>query len=127
MDNSVYKLIVNFSHFLFAEIEQREVNGQMEECLVIPLRINGLYRSKKEYKGVFCTYNVVPLKNGAYGHSHVVLASLHKNAQRERKALGYEPNYILGNMKYIYSKEAEKPTKASKESIKNKLDFDQIF
>lgn len=48
MDAIGYSLKMNFADFFGAEVEKREVNGIMEDCLVIPMRLNGMYLSKKK-------------------------------------------------------------------------------
>ena len=54
MERIGYKVVLNFANLYGVEIEKREINGIMEDVMVVPLRLNGFYVSKKRgNKGVF--------------------------------------------------------------------------
>ena len=43
MERVGYKIVLNFANFYGVEVEKREINGIMEDVLVVPLRLNGFY------------------------------------------------------------------------------------
>ena len=45
MERIGYKIVLNFANFFGVEIEKREINGIMEEVMVVQLRLNVFYVS----------------------------------------------------------------------------------
>ena len=105
MDAIGYSLKMNFADFFGAEVEKREVNGIMEDCLVIPMRLNGIYLSKKKgNRGVLFYATAMPSKTSLWGQSHYLVQSPKEEIQKELIELGYKPRNIFGFMKCIFRK-----------------------
>lgn len=111
-----YSVTLNLGEFFGAEIEEREINGVSEEVLVIPLRLNGLKKSKKYgCKGLYVSGKAYPTDNNYFNQSHYIMMIPPVHIQQERKELGYYPTYIVGNMTRIFSTdEHSKPANLDK-------------
>lgn len=123
-----YSVTLNLGEFYGAEIEEREVDGMVEEVVVIPLRLNGLKKSKKYgCKGLYVSGKAYPTDYNVYNQSHYLMMIPPICIQQERKELGYRPAYIIGNMTRIFSTEdRSKPANIDKlnKLINNITDYD---
>ena len=117
-----YNVVFNLANFLGIEIERREVNGVMEDVLVLPLRINGFYYSKKrDKKGIYLYGKALP-SDYSHRQSHYLFASLSNNIREELTKLGYKTNINFGYLGVIFSSEGKScPVSTSKSQKIDKL------
>ena len=117
-----YNVVLNLANFFGIEIERREVNGVMEDVLVLPLRINGFYYSKKrDTKGIYLYGKALP-SDYSHSQSHYLFASLSNNIREELSSLGYKPSINFGILNVIFSSEEKSyPVSASKSKKIDKL------
>ena len=67
MERTGYKIVLNFANFYGVEVGKRGINGIMEDVLVVPLRLNGFYVSKKRgNKGVYLYGKALPADISRY-------------------------------------------------------------
>lgn len=82
------------SKFRSTSLEQREINGIMEDCIVIPLRINGIVRYKSG-KVVLSTV-IHPKKPNAYNETHYVSVCIgDPEVREENKRLGFAKDLMF--------------------------------
>lgn len=117
-----YNVVLNLANFIGVEVESREVNGIMEDVLILPLRINGFYYSKKrDKKGIFLYGKALP-SDYRHRHSHYLFASLSNNIREELSSLGYKPSINFGILDVIFSSEEKShPASTSKSQKIDKL------
>ena len=76
MERVGYKIVLNFANFYGVEVEKREINGIMEDVMVVPLRLNGFYVSKKRgNKGVYLYGKALPSDINPYNQSHYLVSA----------------------------------------------------
>lgn len=111
-----YAVTLNFGEFFGAEIEEREINGIIEEVVVIPLRLNGIKKSRQHgCKGLYVSGKAYPTNRNYFNQSHYLMMIPPVDVQQYRKELGYFPTYIVGNMTKIFSSEEHsKPARTDK-------------
>ena len=108
MERVGYKIVLNFANFCGMEVEKREINGIMEDVMVIPLRLNGFYVSKKRgSKGVYLYCNSLPADINAYNQSHYLVSAPNQSIQKELKKLGYRPLVYFGNLSFLFASEGK--------------------
>lgn len=100
-----YRATLNLAGLQGAEVETREVDGQLEKVLVLPMRINGIVQKKtREKYGVFMRLTIFPQKGGFYNQSHYITLTPNREVAKERQELGLRPNPIIGNMSELFKK-----------------------
>mgnify|MGYP003486883041 FL=1 len=126
MERIGYKVVLNFANLYGVEIEKREINGIMEDVMVVPLRMNGFYVSKKPgKKGVYLYGRAMPSDINPYNQSHYLVSAPNKSVQRELVKLGYKPLVYFGNLSFLFATEG----KSRPASQSHKLDdvLDQVY
>ena len=84
MERTGYKIVLNFANFYGVEVEKREINGIMEDVMVVPLRLNGFYVSKKRgNKGVYLYGKVLPADINPYNQSHYLVSAPNQSIHKE--------------------------------------------
>ena len=117
------KIVLNFANFYGVEIEKREINGIMEEVLVVPLRMNGFYVSKKRgNKGVYLYGRAMPADINPYNQSHYLVSTPNKSIQRELVKLGYRPLVYFGNLTLMFASEGKSRPASQSHKLDNVLD-----
>ena len=125
MERVGYKIVLNFANFYGVEIEKREINGIMEEVLVVPLRMNGFYVSKKRgHKGVYLYGRAMPADINPYNQSHYLVSTPNKSIQRELVKLGYRPLVYFGNMTLMFASEGKSRPASQSHKLDKVLDQD---
>ena len=108
MERVGYKVVLNFANLYGVEIEKREINGIMEEVMVVPLRMNGFYVSKKPgKKGVYLYGRAMPSDINPYNQSHYLVSAPNKRVQKELVKLGYRPLVYFGNLSFLFATEGK--------------------
>ena len=108
MERVGYKVVLNFANLYGVEIEKREINGIMEEVMVVPLRLNGFYVSKKPgKKGVYLYGRAMPSDINPYNQSHYLVSAPNKRVQKELVKLGYRPLVYFGNLSFLFATEGK--------------------
>ena len=108
MERVGYKIVLNFANFYGVEIEKREINGIMEDVMVVPLRLNGFYVSKKPgKKGVYLYGRAMPSDINPYNQSHYLVSAPNKSVQKELVKLGYRPLVYFGNLSFLFATEGK--------------------
>ena len=108
MERVGYKIVLNFANFYGVEIEKREINGIMEDVMVVPLRLNGFYVSKKPgKKGVYLYGRAMPSDINPYNRSHYLVSAPNKSVQRELVKLGYRHLVFFGNLSCLCATEGK--------------------
>lgn len=108
MERVGYKIVLNFANFYGVEVEKREINGIMEDVMVVPLRLNGFYVSKKPgKKGVYLYGRAMPSDINPYNQSHYLVSAPNKSVQRELVKLGYKPLVYFGNLSFLFATEGK--------------------
>ena len=108
MERVGYKVVLNFANLYGVEIEKREINGIMEEVMVVPLRMNGFYVSKKPgKKGVYLYGRAMPSDINPYNQSHYLVSAPNKSVQKELVKLGYKPLVYFGNLSFLFATEGK--------------------
>ena len=108
MERVGYKVVLNFANLYGVEIEKREINGIMEDVMVVPLRLNGFYVSKKPgKKGVYLYGRAMPSDINPYNQSHYLVSAPNKSVQKELVKLGYKPLVYFGNLSFLFATEGK--------------------
>ena len=108
MERVGYKVVLNFANLYGVEIEKREINGIMEDVMVVPLRLNGFYVSKKPgKKGVYLYGRAMPSDINPYNQSHYLVSAPNKSVQKELVKLGYRPLVYFGNLSFLFATEGK--------------------
>ena len=108
MERTGYKIVLNFANFYGVEVEKREINGIMEDVMVVPLRLNGFYVSKKPgKKGVYLYGRAMPSDINPYNQSHYLVSAPNKSVQKELVKLGYKPLVYFGNLSFLFATEGK--------------------
>lgn len=123
MERIGYKVVLNFANLYGVEIEKREINGIMEEVMVVPLRINGFYVSKKPgKKGVYLYGRAMPSYINPYNQSHYLVSAPNKSVQRELVKLGYKPLVYFGNLSFLFATEGKSRPASQSHKLDDVLD-----
>ena len=125
MERIGYKVVLNFANLYGVEIEKREINGIMEDVMVVPLRLNGFYVSKKPgKKGVYLYGRAMPSDINPYNQSHYLVSAPNKSVQRELVKLGYKPLVYFGNLSFLFATEGKSRPASQSHKLDNVLDQD---
>ena len=125
MERIGYKVVLNFANLYGVEIEKREINGIMEDVMVVPLRMNGFYVSKKRgNKGVYLYGRAMPADINPYNQSHYLVSAPNKSVQKELVKLGYKPLVYCGNLTLLFASEGKSRPASNSHKLDNVLDQD---
>ena len=125
MERIGYKVVLNFANLYGVEIEKREINGIMEDVMVVPLRLNGFYVSKKPgKKGVYLYGRAMPSDINPYNQSHYLVSAPNKSVQRELVKLGYKPLVYFGNLSFLFATEGKSRPASQSHKLDKVLDQD---
>ena len=125
MERTGYKIVLNFANFYGVEVEKREINGIMEEVMVVPLRLNGFYVSKKPgKKGVYLYGRAMPADINPYNQSHYLVSAPNKSVQKELVKLGYKPLVYFGNLSFLFATEGKSRPASQYHKLDKVLDQD---
>ena len=125
MERIGYKVVLNFANLYGVEIEKREINGIMEDVMVVPLRLNGFYVSKKPgKKGVYLYGRAMPSDINPYNQSHYLVSAPNKSVQRELVKLGYKPLVYFGNLSFLFATEGKSRPASNSHKLDKVLDQD---
>lgn len=125
MERIGYKVVLNFANLYGVEIEKREINGIMEDVMVVPLRLNGFYVSKKPgKKGVYLYGRAMPSDINPYNQSHYLVSAPNKSVQKELVKLGYKPLVYFGNLSFLFATEGKSRPVSQTHKLDNVLDQD---
>ena len=125
MERIGYKVVLNFANLYGVEIEKREINGIMEDVMVVPLRLNGFYVSKKPgKKGVYLYGRAMPSDINPYNQSHYLVSAPNKSVQKELVKLGYKPLVYFGNLSFLFATEGKSRPVSNSHKLDNVLDQD---
>ena len=125
MERIGYKVVLNFANLYGVEIEKREINGIMEEVMVVPLRMNGFYVSKKPgKKGVYLYGRAMPSDVNPYNQSHYLVSAPNQKIQKELVKLGYRPLVYFGNLSFLFATEGKSRPVSQTHKLDNVLDQD---
>ena len=125
MERIGYKVVLNFANLYGVEIEKREINGIMEDVMVVPLRMNGFYVSKKPgKKGVYLYGRAMPSDVNPYNQSHYLVSAPNKSVQKELVKLGYKPLVYFGNLSFLFATEGKSRPVSQYHKLDNVLDQD---
>lgn len=114
--------MLNLANFYGAELEKREINGIMEDVLVVPLRLNGFYVSKKRgNKGVYLYGKALPADINPYNQSHYLVSAPNQSIQKELKKLGYRPLIYFGNLTFLFASEGKSRPASNSHKLDNIL------
>ena len=123
MERVGYKVVLNFANLYGVEIEKREINGIMEDVMVVPLRLNGFYVSKKPgKKGVYLYGRAMPSDINPYNQSHYLVSAPNKSVQKELVKLGYRPLVYFGNLSFLFATEEKSRPVSQSHKLDNILD-----
>ena len=123
MERIGYKVVLNFANLYGVEIEKREINGIMEDVMVVPLRLNGFYVSKKPgKKGVYLYGRAMPSDINPYNQSHYLVSAPNKSVQKELVKLGYKPLVYFGNLSFLFATEGKSRPASQSHKLDNVLD-----
>ena len=123
MERIGYKVVLNFANLYGVEIEKREINGIMEDVMVVPLRLNGFYVSKKPgKKGVYLYGRAMPSDINPYNQSHYLVSAPNKSVQKELVKLGYKPLVYFGNLSFLFASEGKSRPVSQYHKLDNVLD-----
>ena len=126
MERVGYKVVLNFANLYGVEIEKREINGIMEDVMVVPLRLNGFYVSKKPgKKGVYLYGKALPSDINPYNQSHYLVSAPNKSIQKELKELGYKPLVYFGNLSFLFASEGKSRPASNSNKLDKVLDQDE--
>lgn len=118
-----YKVVLNFANLYGVEIEKREINGIMEDVMVVPLRMNGFYVSKKPgKKGVYLYGRAMPSDINPYNQSHYLVSAPNKSVQKELVKLGYKPLVYFGNLSFLFATEGKSRPASQSHKLDKVLD-----
>lgn len=125
MERIGYKVVLNFANLYGVEIEKREINGIMEDVMVVPLRMNGFYVSKKPgKKGVYLYGRAMPSDINPYNQSHYLVSAPNKSVQKELVKLGYRPLVYFGNLSFLFATEGKSRPVSNSHKLDKVLDQD---
>ena len=125
MERVGYKVVLNFANLYGVEIEKREINGIMEDVMVVPLRLNGFYVSKKPgKKGVYLYGRAMPSDINPYNQSHYLVSAPNKSVQKELVKLGYRPLVYFGNLTFLFASEGKSRPASNSHKLDKVLDQD---
>ena len=125
MERIGYKVVLNFANLYGVEIEKREINGIMEDVMVVPLRMNGFYVSKKPgRRGVYLYGRAMPADINPYNQSHYLVSAPNKSVQRELVKLGYKPLVYFGNLSFLFATEGKSRPASQSHKLDKVLDQD---
>ena len=123
MERIGYKVVLNFANLYGVEIEKREINGIMEDVMVVPLRLNGFYVSKKPgKKGVYLYGRAMPSDINPYNQSHYLVSAPNKSVQRELVKLGYKPLVYFGSLSFLFATEGKSRPASQSHKLDDVLD-----
>ena len=123
MERIGYKVVLNFANLYGVEIEKREINGIMEDVMVVPLRLNGFYVSKKPGKrGVYLYGRAMPSDINPYNQSHYLVSAPNKSVQKELVKLGYKPLVYFGNLSFLFATEGKSRPASQSHKLDDVLD-----
>ena len=123
MERTGYKIVLNFANFYGVEVEKREINGIMEDVMVVPLRMNGFYVSKKRgKKGVYLYGRAMPADINPYNQSHYLVSAPNKSVQKELVKFGYRPLVYFGNLSFLFATEGKSRPASNSHKLDNVLD-----
>ena len=123
MERIGYKVVMNFANLYGVEIEKREINGIMEDVMVVPLRLNGFYVSKKPgKKGVYLYGRAMPSDVNPYNQSHYLVSAPNKSVQKELVKLGYKPLVYFGNLSFLFATEGKSRPVSQSHKLDDVLD-----
>ena len=123
MERIGYKVVLNFANLYGVEIEKREINGIMEDVMVVPLRMNGFYVSKKRgKKGVYLYGRAMPADINPYNQSHYLVSSPNQKIQKELVKLGYKPLVYFGNLSFLFATEGKSRPASQSHKLDDVLD-----
>ena len=123
MERIGYKVVLNFANLYGVEIEKREINGIMEDVMVVPLRLNGFYVSKKPgKKGVYLYGRAMPSDINPYNQSHYLVSAPNKSVQKELVKLGYKPLVYFGNLSFLFATEGKSRPASQSHKLDDVLD-----
>ena len=123
MERIGYKVVLNFANLYGVEIEKREINGIMEDVMVVPLRMNGFYVSKKPgKKGVYLYGRAMPSDINPYNQSHYLVSAPNKSVQKELVKLGYRPLVYFGNLSFLFATEGKSRPASQSHKLDDVLD-----
>ena len=123
MERIGYRVVLNFANFYGVEIEKREINGIMEDVMVVPLRMNGFYVSKKRGKrGVYLYGRAMPADINPYNQSHYLVSAPNKSVQKELVKLGYRPLVYFGNLTFLFASEGKSRPASNSHKLDDVLD-----
>lgn len=102
-DKIGYNVKFNFGNLVGAEVEQRQIEGVTENVLVIPMRINGIYQSRKYGdRGIFAWGNAAPYRKQRNKDTHYLRIVPPEEIRKERMELGFYPCPFFGNMRETF-------------------------
>ena len=85
--------------------ETREIDGELEECIVIPMRRNGIKHT--EHGSTVLNFAMNEKRPNVYNQTHFISLFADENVMKEAKALGFEDRFTyLGYAKLVYNKKA---------------------
>lgn len=123
------KEIIRFDKFVGAEIHEREVMGEMQECISIPMALNGIHHSYN--KSIILIMAVIPKRPNAKRETHFLKVEFNsknpqlKEMKRKVDSLGFSNNLnFIGN---IYFFGNSKTGFHSGPATKNKIDLDDAL
>ena len=123
MERIGYKVVLNFANLYGVEIEKREINGIMEDVMVVPLRLNGFYVSKKPGKrGAYLYGKALPADINPYTQSHYLVSAPNQSIQKELKKLGYRPLVYFGNLSFLFASEGKSRPASQSHKLDKVLD-----
>ena len=123
MERIGYRVVLNFANLYGVEIEKREINGIMEDVMVVPLRMNGFYVSKKRgKKGVYLYGRAMPADINPYNQSHYLVSSPNQKIQKELVKLGYKPLVYFGNLSFLFATEGKSRPASQSHKLDDVLD-----
>ena len=123
MERTGYRVVLNFANFYGVEVEKREINGIMEDVMVVPLRLNCFYVSKKRgNKGVYLYGKALPSDINPYNQSHYLVSAPNKSVQRELVKLGYKPLVYFGNLSFLFATEGKSRPASQSHKLDDVLD-----
>lgn len=113
-----YELALKLSNFIDARIADVEDNdGNMEQCLVIPMEKNGLFETK--LKNVFCHIFVnEKFFDSNDDNTHFLRLKTNDNHRAKLDSLGYDAPY-LGVMKPSKFKPLQQHKYSFNQKVKN--------
>lgn len=118
-----YEALMKLSNFINARVEELEgIEGEKELCLVIPMEINGLFKTCNG--NVYCKMFVNDKSSFASdGNTHYFRMKTNPTLNAKLVSLGYESPY-LGTMKpsRFKTKFQENNDRLRKQFVKNDID-----